>query len=79
MKINHVYPDVTHSNMLWLLLKSQTRLNILQDPSIFYTQMKEITLEFDEKSLFMLDGELYHLLSPLTIKHHNKSIEVIGI
>jgi len=75
----YVYPDVTHSDMLWLLVKNQARLNILQDPSIFYAQMNEINLEFNEKSLFMLDGELYELQSPLNIKHHENYIEVICV
>jgi len=73
----YIYSDVRPSDMLWLMIKNQTRLSILQDPSIFYTQMKEIKLEFDEKSLFMLDGELYEFSSPLNIKHHEKCIEII--
>ncbi|OGH95284.1 MAG: hypothetical protein A2039_00770 [Candidatus Melainabacteria bacterium GWA2_34_9] len=73
----YVYPNVTHSDMLWLLVKNQARLNILQDPSIFYTQIEEIHLEFNEKSLFMLDGELYEFSSPINIKHHGNRIEVI--
>lgn len=73
----YVYPDITHSDMLWLLIKNQARMNILQDPSIFYTQVKEINLEFDEKNLFMLDGELYEFFSPVNIKHHEKCIEII--
>ncbi|HBG48611.1 MAG TPA: hypothetical protein DDW90_03735 [Cyanobacteria bacterium UBA9971] len=73
----YVYPHVTPSDMLWLLVKNQARLNILQDPSIFYAQIKEINLEFDEKSLFMLDGELYEFSSPVNIKHHEKYVEVI--
>ena len=74
----YVYPNVTPSDMLWLLVKNQARLNILQDSSIFYAQIKEINLEFDEKSLFMLDGELYEFSSPINIKHHEECIEVIN-
>jgi len=73
----YISHEVTPSSMLWLLIKNQTHLSILQDSSIFYTQMKEIKLEFDQKSLFMLDGEVYELSSPLNIKHHEKRIEVI--
>ena len=73
----YVSPDVTPSDMLWLLVKSRTRMSILQDASIFYAQMDKIHLEFDGKNLFMLDGELYEFSSPLTIKHHDKRIEVI--
>jgi len=73
----YVSHNVTPSDMLWLLIKNQAHLSILQDSSIFYSQMKEIKLEFDEKSLFMLDGEVYELSSPLNIKHHEKCIEVI--
>jgi len=74
----YVYSDVTTSDMVRLLIKSQAHLNILQDASIFYKQIKEINLMFDEKSLFMLDGELYEFSSPLNIKHHENCIEVIS-
>ena len=73
----YVSPDVTPSDMLWLLIRNQAHISILQDPSIFYTQMKEINLEFEEKSLFMLDGELYEFSSPVNIKHHEECIEII--
>lgn len=73
----YVYPDVTPSDLLWLLLKNQARLSLLQDSSIYYTQLEEITLEFEDKTVFMLDGELYELASPLNIKHYEKCMEII--
>jgi diacylglycerol kinase (ATP) len=73
----YVSSEVTTSDMVRLLMKNQARMNVLQDTSIFYTRMKEIKLEFEEESLFMLDGEIYNLSSPLHIKHHEKNIEVI--
>lgn len=73
----YVLPEVTTSDMVRLLVKNQVRMNILQDASIFYAQMEEIKLEFEGESLFMLDGEIYKFSSPLHIKHHEKSIEVI--
>lgn len=75
----YVSPDITPSDMLWLLVKNRARLSVLQHSSIFYTQMKEIKLEFEGESLFMLDGEVYELSSPLNIKHHEKRIEVIAV
>jgi len=75
--IIYVYPEVTTSDLIRLLLKNQAHLDILNDPAIFYTQIKEINLEFEEKSLFMLDGELYEFSSPLKIKHHENCIEII--
>ncbi len=75
--IIYLSPKATPSNILWLLLKNQARLSILNDPSISYTQMNEINLEFDEKTLFMLDGETYEFCSPINIKHYKKNIEII--
>lgn len=73
----YVQPDLTPSDMVRLIVKNQTHLNILQDASIYYVQMKEITLQFEEQSQFMLDGELYEFSSPLNIRHHRNNIEVI--
>ncbi len=73
----YIKPGLTTSDIFRLLVKNHARFNILQDSAIFYSQKKEINIEFDEKSLFMLDGEIYEFSSPLNIKHHEKSIEVI--
>jgi hypothetical protein len=35
----YVSPAITPSDMLWLLIKNQARMSILQDSSIFYSQM----------------------------------------
>lgn len=74
----YVHHDVTTSDMIRLLVKNRAKINILEDSSIFYTRMKEIKLEFEGESTFMLDGELYEFSSPLHIKHHEKCIEVIS-
>lgn len=75
--IIYVSPQATTPDMLRLLVKNQARMSILKDPAIFYEQRKEIHLKFEGKSLFMLDGEIYEFSSPLHIKHHDQSIEII--
>lgn len=69
--------DITTSDMIRLLAKNQARMSIFNDSSVFHSQEKEINLNFDKKSLFMLDGETYDFSSPLNIRHHEKYINII--
>jgi len=74
----YIKHDLTPSDIIRLLIKNQVRFNVLGDPSIVYSQVDEIDIEFDDKNIFMMDGEIYELSSPLKIRHYEKTIEVIS-
>lgn len=73
----YIKSQLTTQDIIRLLVKNHARLNILADSSVVYKQQKEINLEFEGESLFMLDGEIYQFASPLNIKHFDKNIKII--
>jgi len=73
----YLEPEPTVGDFLRLMMENQAGGNILDDKSIFYTQMEDFTLRFNGELEFMLDGEIYRLNSPIEFEHSNFNLNVI--
>ena len=63
---------------LRIMFKNHMRYKVLEDPAVYYEQIFSAFLEFPGKQEFFLDGESYHLISPLEIKHYKTPIAIIA-
>ena len=73
-----VHSRLSFLKFLELMLKSQFQYHILDDPALYYEQLQKITLEFEGKLNFLIDGDPYILASPLNIEFYKDPIAVIA-
>jgi len=64
--------------ILNVMVKYHAHYRILQDHALAWKQMKEIKLEFEDETEFLLDGEPYKFISPIEIKFFKHSMKVIS-
>ena len=72
-----LHSDITFGDLVRVMIKNQAGGNVLDDPSVFYTQMEDLSLEFEGNINFMLDGENYETVSPIKFEHSKYEIKVI--
>ncbi len=75
--IVYIGPELKFGDFLRLVIENQTGENILHDESIFYRQINDFKLCFDGEIKFMLDGEVYSMVSPIEFEHCEQCIKVI--
>jgi diacylglycerol kinase family enzyme len=63
--------------ILNIMIKYQAHYRILQDHALAWKQLKEIKLEFEEDTEFLLDGEPYKFISPMKIKFFRYPMAII--
>ncbi len=73
----YVHSHITAGDYIRLILKNQAGGNILDDSAVYYKQINEATIEFQNSLKFMLDGEPYTMNSPISIKHSEYEMNII--
>ena len=65
-------------DILRIMIKHHMHYRILYDPALYYEQLSQINLEFEDELEFLLDGDPYTLCPPLNIEFFKHSIAIIS-
>jgi len=73
----YIHSRLRLPDIIRILLKHHMHYKVLYDPALYFEQLKEIFLEFDEEMGFLIDGDPYKLAPPISIKIADQQIRII--